>query len=134
VLIRGETSRTNVVVLLVIVATIAGIGSTRHLFADEAKTDFDVRYPDARTDDREPHWPESVRKISQDGLEFVGVGDDGRLYWDGQEVVTSTRIELVSWEWWFAAIGAGSALVIAIIEILRFFAVQPPTHRRRSLD
>jgi hypothetical protein len=31
-------------------------------------------------------WPTDVRPISLDGLDTLGVSDDGRLHWDGKEV------------------------------------------------
>jgi hypothetical protein len=47
---------------------------------------FDQRYPNARTGSGKANWPRRVHKISQIGLDNLGVASEGRLYWNGQMV------------------------------------------------
>jgi hypothetical protein len=48
--------------------------------------DFDRRYPDARATSGKASWPRGVHRISEIGLDNIGVDDEGRLYWNGQMV------------------------------------------------
>ena len=37
-------------------------------------------------DEPPPEWPKSVRPISMNGLNLLGIDDAGRLHWDGAMV------------------------------------------------
>jgi len=55
---------------------------------------FDQRYPNARTGSGNASWPRGVHKISQIGLDNLGVDNEGRLYWNGQMVKEANPLEL----------------------------------------
>ena len=57
-------------------------------------TKFDQRYPSARTGSGKASWPRGVHKISQIGLDNIGVDEEGRLYWNGQMVKEADPLEL----------------------------------------
>ena len=63
----------------------------------------------------EPHsgWPIGVRPISIDGLDALGVGDDGRIYWDGKVIVTEKRLTLSFWQKVGGSLTVASAVVVA---------------------
>jgi hypothetical protein len=84
-------------------------------------SDFDKRYPHARTGSRQMHWPSGVHSISQDGLDFLGIDDDGQLYWDGKLVRVASPLELTTTQAWFAVFGVLSAVSLAVFDALRFF-------------
>ncbi len=79
-----------------------------------AKTDTE----EAITARRRANWPEGVRGISWDGLDALGVHQEtGRLYWDGKEVVTRTKIRLGTFERWvasFAALGTFGTFLVNV--------------------
>lgn len=56
-------------------------------------------------------WPKGVRQISIDELNSIRIDDDANLYWQGQRVVTSARLDL---DWWQTLI----AVVIAAATLL----------------
>jgi len=85
-------------------------------------SDFDERYPHARTKQGKPHWPPGVRSISQDGLDWIGVDDDGHLYWDGQRLAVQ-KITLTTGQVAIAWIGVSAAVTVAAVELLRFFGM-----------
>jgi hypothetical protein len=39
-------------------------------------------------------WPPGIRPISLEGLDHIGVGLDGDLYWDGKPVVVRKGVSL----------------------------------------
>ena len=57
-------------------------------------TKFDQRYPSARTGSGKASRPRGVHKISQIGLDNIGVDEEGRLYWNGQMVKEANPLEL----------------------------------------
>ena len=59
------------------------------------------------------HWPLGVRPISVEGLSSLGVGDDGRVYWDGKVIVTEKRITLSFWQKVAGFLTVLSAVVVA---------------------
>ena len=66
------------------------------------------------------HWPEKVRPISWDAIGKLGFHQvTGELYWDGKKVETSfglsRRNEIIAW------VVAGATVVMAVVDILRFF-------------
>jgi len=53
----------------------------------------------ARLDDPTPaDWPRTVRAISFEGVQLLGLDDDNRLYWDGKEVVIRRTLDLSAWQ------------------------------------
>lgn len=81
---------------------------------------FDERYPNARAQSREAHWPPNVQSISQDGLSYIGVDEEGRLYWDGRKLATSRELKLTGRQGFWALVGVAAAVVLALVELLRF--------------
>jgi len=63
----------------------------------------------------EPHsgWPVGVRPISVDGLDALGVGNDGRIYWDGKVIVTEKRLTLSFWQKVGGFLTVASAVMVA---------------------
>ena len=39
-------------------------------------------------------WPDHVRPISIDELNRLGISDDGKLYWDGKEIIIKRKLSL----------------------------------------
>jgi len=74
---------------------------------------FDQRYPDARTTSGKSSWPRGVHKISQIGLDNIGVDNEGRLYWNGQMVKEANPLELTHQQEVSAIIAVVSGVVLA---------------------
>lgn len=67
-------------------------------------------------------WPSGVRPISIKGLALIGVHPAiNQLYWDGQALVTERR--LATFERVLASAATGSALLVALVEVLRAFGL-----------
>jgi hypothetical protein len=75
---------------------------------------FDQRYPDARTGSGKTSWPRGVHKISQIGLDNIGVDNEGRLYWNGQMVKEANPLELTHQQELSAIIAVVSGVVLAL--------------------
>lgn len=73
-----------------------------------------------------PGWPSDVRPISQDGLDMLGVGDDGRVYWDGKVIVTEKRITLTFWQKVGGFLTVASAVVVAAQAAYELFVTMLP--------
>ena len=65
-------------------------------------------------------WPAGVRPITPDDLKAIGVDSRGQLYLAGQAAETKHRIELNLRHKVVANGVALSAIVLAVIEIIRF--------------
>lgn len=76
--------------------------------------DFDQRYPNARTTSGKTSWPRGVHKISQIGLDNIGVDQEGRLYWNGQMVKEANPLELTHPQEVSAIIAVASGVVLAL--------------------
>lgn len=76
------------------------------------------QFADANTP---PEWPEDVRPISIKGLQLLGIDNKGRLFWDGKQLQTVTRLGL--FERILATLVAIGTLSMAIFDILRFFGL-----------
>lgn len=67
----------------------------------------------------------SVRPISIDELDRLGIDEENNLYWDGKPIVIRRRISLP----WFvnlAAVGAATATIImAVVQVLDFLGWRP---------
>lgn len=64
----------------------------------------------------------NVRNITIDELEKLGVDENNKLYWNSRPIVTEEKLQL---QWWVnlsAVAGAGSGIVLATIELLRYLA------------
>jgi hypothetical protein len=63
-------------------------------------------------------WPPEVRSISINGVSLFGIHEkSGKLYWDGAEVVTRTKLRLATFERWiasFAAIGTFGTFLVNV--------------------
>jgi hypothetical protein len=67
-------------------------------------------------DERPESWPEGVRAISLEGLQLFGIHErTGKLYWDGEEIVTKVR--LMTFERALALIAAVSAFGIFVLQL-----------------
>ena len=69
------------------------------------------KHPAQSTGDAPSHWPEGVYPISIDGMDNVGVGDDGTLYWDGKVIEVRKTLALTIWQ----KLGAIAVSVSAIM-------------------
>ena len=56
--------------------------------------DFDREFPDARGPSGKPSWPHDVHKISNVGLDNMGLDREGRLYWKGKMVREPNPLQL----------------------------------------
>ena len=74
---------------------------------------------EGQSDKSKPGWPAGVQSISFEGLDHLGVGDDGQLYWRGQKVKTASNIELTTEQGIGAWLLIASAVVLALIEVVR---------------
>ena len=70
------------------------------------------------------HWPQNVRSISVEGLDNLGISDNGELYWDGKRLEVEKKVTLNLWQNMLAAITAGSALVVAVVSVIAYIC--PP--------
>ena len=68
------------------------------------------------------HWPADIRPISTDGLDYLGVGNDGRLYWDGKPIEVSKSFALTWFQRAIAIVVSGSAVVAAIAAAVQAYA------------
>jgi hypothetical protein len=75
---------------------------------------FDQRYPNARTTSDKASWPRGVRKISQIGLDNIGIDNEGRLYWSGHMVKEANPLELTHQQEVSAIIAVVSGVVLAL--------------------
>lgn len=67
--------------------------------------------------DRPNDWPEGVFGVSIKGVALLGVHDkSGRLYWDGKEVVTRSKIRLGTLELWLIGIAAAGTFGSFILD------------------
>ena len=73
--------------------------------------------------DGAPHatWPQDVRSISMDGMDHLGVGNDGALYWDGKLIEIRKSFDLNWWQILLAGITAVSALTVAVVEVVTLY-------------
>ena len=72
--------------------------------------------------DAPSHWPNGVRPISLDGLILVGVGEDGRLYWDGVPVEVARTFTLSWWQRVAAVLVSLSAVIAAAAACVSAYA------------
>lgn len=78
-----------------------------------------VRFSDGPTP---PDWPKDVRPISMPGVSLLGVNEsDGRLYWDGREVVLRSRVRLGGIELFWLALASVSTFVGAVAAVATLF-------------
>ena len=83
------------------------------------------RHPAQSTGEPHAGWPAGVRPISMDGIDHLGVGDDGTLYWDGKPVEVRKSLTLTTMQKVgalavaaSAIVGAGAAAVSAYAEFM----------------
>jgi hypothetical protein len=70
------------------------------------------------------NWPEGVRPIAFEGLDHLGVGEDGALYWDGKPVEVR---RVLHFNWWqrvgavavalSAVASAGAAVISSLCDL-----------------
>jgi hypothetical protein len=67
------------------------------------------------------HWPVEVKGISLNGLSLIGMNPrTNDLYWDGNKI----EIVKVGLNWYDRAClgaGTGSAIILAIMELIKYF-------------
>jgi hypothetical protein len=80
--------------------------------------DFDPRYPKTRIASGKPSWPRGVHKISQIGLDNIGIDDVGRLYWNGHMIKEANPLELTYPQEVSAIIAVASGVVLAVATIV----------------
>lgn len=71
------------------------------------------KHPAQSNGDTPEGWPRGVRPISVDGLDHIGVGGDGSLYWDGKPIVVQRELTLRFWQRAGVVLVTGSAVVAA---------------------
>lgn len=70
-------------------------------------------HPGQSTAARPAGWPKGVRPISIDAFNHMGVGNDGRLYWNGKSVEVARSVTLTTWQRAAAALTVIAALAAA---------------------
>jgi hypothetical protein len=66
--------------------------------------------------ERPEGWPEGVRAISLEGLRLFGIDErTGKLYWDGEEIVT--KVGLKTFERALALIATVSGFGIFVLQL-----------------
>lgn len=65
------------------------------------------------------HWPRQVRAISFNGLSLLGIDRRGRLYWNGTEVKTESRLNW--YERVLATLATLGTVSVAVFDAIRFF-------------
>ena len=68
-------------------------------------------HPAQSTAEKPEHWPDNVYPVSLDGLKFLGVGDDGIIYWDGKPIEVKKSFGLSAWQKFGAIVVTFSAFV-----------------------
>ncbi|TBY52975.1 hypothetical protein E0H46_38645 [Rhizobium leguminosarum bv. viciae] len=56
--------------------------------------------------------------ISWDDMEYLEVGDDGRLYWKGEAVIVEKRVKLERYQIWLAVLATIGTLLSGIYPFL----------------
>ncbi|WP_156404724.1 hypothetical protein [Sphingomonas sp. Root241] len=67
-------------------------------------------------------WPRDVRPISIDGMDRLGVGDDGSIYWDGKAIEIRRSVTLTVAQKIGAALVTASAVVAAAAAAVSAYA------------
>ena len=80
--------------------------------------DFDLRYSKARTTSGKPSWSGGVHKISQIGLDYIGIDHEGRLYWNGHRIKEANPLELTYPQEVSAIVAIASGVVLAVATIV----------------
>jgi hypothetical protein len=68
------------------------------------------------------HWPQDVYPIALEGLDFLGVDSQGRLFWDGKPIEIRKAIDLSRWQTIGAVVVALAAVVGAIAACISAYA------------
>ena len=63
------------------------------------------------------NWPKGVWGISQRGLNLLGLDERHRLYWDGEEIVVTSKLELTPWQ---RRLGVAVAVAAILASIAQF--------------
>ena len=66
-------------------------------------------------------WPKGVRGVSFDELDNLGMDADKNLYWDGERLHTSSRVNLTLWQRIGAVVTVLSAAAVALFAALTYF-------------
>jgi hypothetical protein len=67
-------------------------------------------------------WPTGVSPISMNGLGLLGLDKDFNLYFDGQMIEIKRPLQFKWWQTLLAALTAGSAIIVAALDVARFLA------------
>lgn len=68
-------------------------------------------------------WPLQVKPVYMDDLDHLGMDKEGNLYWQGKRLKTATTLDLTTWQAVLAGAAAIAAVLMALIEVLRFFGI-----------
>lgn len=84
------------------------------------------RQPDRPRMSFEKGWPDDVWSVGIDRFDFLGVDNDGALYWDGKKVEVRHPLSLTMWQrigavalTLSAVVGAAAAAVSAYADIAK---------------
>jgi hypothetical protein len=94
-------------------------------------SDFDNKYPHARSKQAQPGWPAGVTVITLKGLDHLGVDERGRLYWDGKPIEIARTPSLTKAQNWIAmgvdggGCCRGSGGVAALLRVRRVLTHHP---------
>lgn len=85
-----------------------------------AAVDVKRGHPAQSTAPSKSHWPDEVKPISLEGMDYMGVGEDGTLYWDGKPIVVRRTVDLNWWQTLLAFITAMSAAIVVTVSIFEY--------------
>ena len=66
-------------------------------------------------------WPKGIRPISLEGTSLFGLDPKGRLYWDGEEIVVTRKLELTPWQQRLAGAVAVVAILVGLTQLADYF-------------
>ena len=89
-------------------------------------SEFDRQYPHARTKSGKPWWPAGIRSISLEGLDLLGVDDEGAVYWNGNPLKVAKRLDLTFWQALGAVLVTASTVAMAAVEVLTYVHTSLP--------
>jgi hypothetical protein len=86
---------------------------------------WDKAHRSARSSAQGPdYWPKGVQPLTMRGLDLLGIDEKHRLYWDGEEVVVTRRLELTPWQRRLAGAVAVVGVLVGLTELAGYFGFE----------
>jgi hypothetical protein len=81
------------------------------------------RHPAQSTASTKEGWPKNVRPISLDGMDRLGVSNDGKLFWDGRPIAIKKYFSLTFWQKLGAFLTVVGTFLSGVCELLKMFGI-----------